>query len=247
MNDQQPRNRWWARWFVLVLVAVVAILGIGFVAFHRHELLQRLIPIEADLRSVETQLPVATALAVASLHTIAEALCIPIGILLAVLCGWLFGMVEGTILASFASVAGATLGMLISRYLLRDMIHRRFEKFLTQVDVALRRDGAYYLVSLRLIHVVPFWLINLAMGVTSIRVGTFWLATQIGMLPGILLYVYTGAHVSFDELERRGLSSILTPRVLAAFVGLAVLPLACKILIDRFRRPPPPTEHKPEA
>ena len=135
-------------------------------------------------------------------------------------------------LVSFASTLGATLAFWISRYLLRDAISRHFHQMLARADELFRRDGALYLISLRLVHVVPFWLINLLMGWTDIRATTFWWATQLGMLPATFLYVYIGDQVqragSLHELAAHGIFSLLTMPRIGAFVLLAALPLAVK-------------------
>ena len=107
------------------------------------------------------------------IYVVATGVSLPVGIILSIGCGWLFGSWEGTLLVSFAATAGATVGFLISRYLLRDAIYSHFAHLMTSVDELLARDGAFYLLSLRLVHVIPSWLINLLMGWTTIRTSDF--------------------------------------------------------------------------
>jgi uncharacterized membrane protein YdjX (TVP38/TMEM64 family) len=121
--------------------------------------------------------------------------------------------------------------------LLRDAISHHFDHLMTSVDELLARDGAAYLLSLRLIHVIPSWLINLLMGWTTIRISTFWWATQLGTLPATIFYVYCGHQLkSIHELiNQGGIASLLTPGHVAVFVLLAALPLIAQQVIKRGR------------
>jgi uncharacterized membrane protein YdjX (TVP38/TMEM64 family) len=122
----------------------------------------------------------------------AVGLSLPIAVPLSIAAGVLYGRWYGTIFVSFASTTGATLAFLGSRYLFRDAVHRRFGDRLGALNRGVAADGAFYLFSLRLQPIVPFWLINLGMGLTSMRVGIFWSVSQVGMLPGTFIYVNVG-------------------------------------------------------
>jgi uncharacterized membrane protein YdjX (TVP38/TMEM64 family) len=155
---------------------------------------------------------------------------------LTILCGWYFGFLRGIVLASLASTTGATLAFLLSRYVLRSSVQSRFGHRLRTFNQALARDGAFYLFGLRLVPAVPFFVINLVTGLTPLAVGTFWWVSQVGMLPGTAVYVYAGAAVpDLQALSQNGLSGILSPQLIAAFILLGLFPLAAKLLMRRLR------------
>src|SRR3989338_276641 len=136
--------------------------------------------------------------------------------LMTLLAGALFGLLEGFVLVSFASTLGATLAMLSSRFLLRDWVQSRFGQRLAGIDAGIEREGAFYLFALRLVPLFPFFLINLARGLPRLPVRTYWWVSQLGMLPGTLVYVNAGRELG--QLE--SLSGILSPGLLGAFVLL---------------------------
>ena len=172
-------------------------------------------------------------------YVMVTALSLPGAAVMTLTFGWFFGMLNGVLLVSFASTTGATLAFLISRYLFRDAMLRRFGDRLRGFNEALERDGPFYLFTLRLIPAVPFFVINVVMGLTPIRVRTFWWISQLGMLAGTCVYVYAGASVpDLQTLAQRGAGGILTPRLIVAFVLLGLFPLAVKIMMRRVRRAP---------
>ncbi|MBT4867634.1 MAG: TVP38/TMEM64 family protein, partial [Planctomycetaceae bacterium] len=139
-----------------------------------------------------------------------------------------------------ASTTGATLSFLMSRYLLRDLIQNKFGNRLQKFNEALEREGAFYLFSLRLIPVVPFFVINLVMGLTPIRVRTFWWVSQVGMLAGTCVYVFAGTRIpSLKEIVDKGAGGVLDFELFAAFALLGLFPLAAKKIMSRFRPPAP--------
>ncbi len=167
-------------------------------------------------------------------------LSLPGALLTTLVIGWFFGFWQGVILVSFASTTGATIAFLFSRFLLRDTLQAKFGKYLRTFNDALDREGALYLLSLRLIPAVPFWIINLVMGLTPVRTGTFWWVSQIGMLPGTAVFVYAGSVVpSLSEFAEKGTSGILTPKLVAALVLLGVFPLVVKKLMAKFKQSEP--------
>ncbi|MBA2237746.1 MAG: FAD-dependent oxidoreductase, partial [Lysobacter sp.] len=127
----------------------------------------------------------------------------------------------GTILASFASSIGATLAFLASRFVLRDSLRRRYGERLQAFDEGIERDGAFYLFTLRLVPVVPFFLVNLLAGLTGLKTRVFYLVSQVGMLPGTIAYVYAGTQLA--RIESPG--DVLSPGLIAAFAVLGLLPL----------------------
>ncbi|MBU0883300.1 MAG: FAD-dependent oxidoreductase [Gammaproteobacteria bacterium] len=155
------------------------------------------------------------------------ALSLPGAALMTLLGGALFGLIEGFVLISFASTLGASLAMLSSRFLLRDWVQGRFGQRLASIDAGVEREGAFYLFALRLVPLFPFFLINLAMGLTRLPLRTYWWVSQLGMLPGTLVYVNAGRELG--QLE--SLSGILSPGLLGAFVLLGVFPLIARKLL----------------
>lgn len=156
--------------------------------------------------------------------------------------GALFGVGVGTLLVSFASTVGATLAFLLSRLVLRDFVQSKFGKYLGSFNAGLEKEGALYLFTLRLIPLFPFFVINLVMGLSKIKTSTFYLVSQLGMLPGTVIYVNAGGQLaSIDSL-----SGILSPRVVGSLVLLGLFPLIAKKIISiikakkvyrRFSRP----------
>lgn len=152
-------------------------------------------------------------------------------VVLTLLAGALFGLVEGTILVSFASNIGALIAMLISRFLLQDWVQRRFAAQISSINRGLERDGSFYLFTLRLIPLVPFVLLNPALGLTRVGFWTFWWTTQLGMLPGNLIYVNAGRQLA----RVREISDILTPSMIGTLVLLAVFPLIATRLLTFYK------------
>jgi len=145
--------------------------------------------------------------------------------------GALFGLLIGTIVVSFASTIGATLACFVSRFVLRDWIQGRFGDKLKEVNEGIEREGSFYLFTLRLIPIFPFWLINLVMGLTKIPLKTFYWVSQAGMLAGTIVYVNAG-----KELARiNSISGILSPGLILSFVLLGLFPIATKKLLSLYK------------
>jgi uncharacterized membrane protein YdjX (TVP38/TMEM64 family) len=145
--------------------------------------------------------------------------------------GALFGLLAGTVVISFASTIGATIACAASRFILRDWLQGRIGERLTRVNEGLEREGPFYLFTLRLIPLFPFWLINLAMGLTKIPLRTFYWVSQVGMLPGTVVYVNAGRELA--RLE--SVSGILSPRLILSFAVLGLFPLVAKKSIAWYR------------
>ncbi len=159
------------------------------------------------------------------------ALSVPGAALLSLVAGALFGLLEGTLLVSVAATLGATLAMLSSRFVLRDWVQGRCGPLLEGIDRGLARDGAFYLFALRLVPAFPFFLINLAMGLTRLPLRTFAWVSLLGMLPGTLVYVNAGRELG--QLD--SLAGILSPGLLGAFALLGLFPLLARRLLDTLR------------
>lgn len=190
---------------------------------------------EEALRSYGQQNQRLAYLGAFTVYVLVTGLSIPGAVVLTLLYGWFFGFVPAMVLVSFASTLGATVAFWVSRYLLREVIQRKFGSQLQQFNDALERDGPLYLFALRLIPVVPFFVINLVMGLTLLKTSTFWWISQIGMLPGTAVYVYAGASVpSLAVLADQGTGSILTINVATAFLAIGLFPLVVRFILNQF-------------
>ncbi|WNO04694.1 FAD-dependent oxidoreductase [Rhodoferax mekongensis] len=163
-----------------------------------------------------------------ALYVLVASLSLPGAVILTLAGGGVFGLGWGLLLVSFASSLGATVSFLAARFVLRDMVQARFGARLADINQGVARDGALYLFSLRLIPVVPFFVINLAMGLTTMRTRTFYWVSQLGMLAGTAVYVNAGTRLA----ELQSLKDIASPQLLGAFVLLGVFPLVAKALMN---------------
>jgi pyruvate/2-oxoglutarate dehydrogenase complex dihydrolipoamide dehydrogenase (E3) component/uncharacterized membrane protein YdjX (TVP38/TMEM64 family) len=160
------------------------------------------------------------------------ALSLPGAIVLTLAAGALFGLLWGTVIVSFASSIGATLAFLVSRYLFRDAIQDRFGDRLSAINKGITKDGVFYLFTLRLVPLFPFFIVNLLMGLTPIRTSSYYWVSQVGMLAGTLVYVNAGTQLA----KITGLSSIVSPGLLISFTLLGVFPLLAKWFLHFLRR-----------
>jgi pyruvate/2-oxoglutarate dehydrogenase complex dihydrolipoamide dehydrogenase (E3) component/uncharacterized membrane protein YdjX (TVP38/TMEM64 family) len=217
---------------LLLLAAVVAAaLALYFGGGAEYLSLQKLQSLLGGARAFVESFPLGAALGFGALYIVATALSLPGAAVLTLFAGAVFGLWQGLLIVSFASSIGATLAMLASRYIFRDSVRARFGKRLKRIDEGIEREGGFYLFALRLVPVFPFFVINLAMGLTAIRAWTFYWVSQLGMLAGTFVYVNAGRELG--QLE--SLSGILSPGLLAAFAALGLLPLAARWALDRIR------------
>lgn len=199
--------------------------------------LERAVEWETQLRAWRDQAPVATYAAAFVLYVLVTALSLPFALVMTLAYAWLFSFWPAVLLLSFASTAGATLAFLLSRYLIGDWIQRRYAERLATLNAWFAEQGPLFLFWLRLVPTVPFFVVNLVMGLTAIPTHTFWWVSQIGMLPGTCVYCYAGASVpSLRVLQEQGLSGILRPEVAVAFLVLGAFPWAARSLQRRWRR-----------
>ncbi len=228
----------------LLLALVLAALVAGFVAFDlgRFLSLEQLRAAQADLAGLYAQRPGRVIAAFFAVYVAVTALSLPGAVPLTLAGGALFGLGLGTVVVSFASTLGATLAMLVSRHLLREAVQARFGARLAEVDRGIARDGAFYLFTLRLVPVLPFFAINLLMGLTAMRVWTYAWVSQLGMLAGTLVYVNAGTQLA----QLTSLQGIVSPSLLGAFALLGVLPLAGRWLVSalKARRALAPWRHR---
>ena len=185
---------------------------------------------QQSLQALVTDAPVLSLFGFALLYIVVTALSLPGAALLTLLAGGLFGLWQGLILVSFAASIGATLAMLAARFLFRDLIAAKFKDAMNLVNQGMKADGARYLLTLRLVPAVPFFVINLVMGLTAISARRFYWVSQLGMLPGTFIYVNAGKQLS----DLQSLAGILSPELLVSLVLLALLPWLMKAITTRF-------------
>ncbi len=216
-----------------VLWVVAGIAAFGAVVLYRHFELGQLLTLD-NLKASRDALvgryqaqPLATALIFFGVYVVATALSIPGATVLTLAAGAIFGLGTGLLVVSFASSIGALLAFLVSRYLLRDVVQARFGRQLAPINEGLKRDGVWYLLTLRLVPLFPFWLINLLMGLTPMPALRFYLASQVGMLAGTAVYVNAGTQLA--SINAPG--DVFSPGLLGSFVLLGVFPLLAKSLV----------------
>ena len=175
--------------------------------------------------------PVLASLVFFAIYVVATALSLPGAAILTLAAGAIFGLVWGLVLVSFASTIGATGAFLVSRYLLRDAVQARYGDRLKAINDGIARDGAFYLFTLRLIPVFPFFLINLLLGLSTMKARTFFWVSQLGMLAGTAVYVNAGTQLA----QLTSLQGVLSPALIGAFVLLGIFPLVARKLLDSYK------------
>ncbi len=220
------------RWLFLLL----AVLGL-WVAYRYWDLgqwltLERLKASRDTLLGLYADQPVQTALTFFGIYVLAAALSFPGASILTLAGGAMFGWAMGLLLVSFASSVGALLAFWVSRYMLRDFIQQRFGKLLQPINEGLAKDGTFYLLTLRLVPVFPFWLINLLMGLTTLGARKFYVVSQIGMLVGTAVYVNAGTQLA--AIDSAG--DVLSPGLIASLALLGIFPVIAKFIISAFQK-----------
>ncbi|MES2756629.1 MAG: FAD-dependent oxidoreductase [Pseudomonadota bacterium] len=226
-------------------LALIASLALAYVVFDlgQYLTLEFLKTQQQSFQAYYDAMPVRAIGIFAAIYVAVTALSLPGAAILTLAGGALFGLVIGTLVISFASTIGATLAFVASRYLLRDWVRSHFKARADAIDAGVKKDGAFYLFTLRLVPLFPFFLVNLVMGLTALPVRTFYWVSQLGMLAGTIAFVNAGTQLAAID----SLSGILSPSVLASFAVLGVLPLAAKKVLglvkarkvyQRWRKPP---------
>jgi pyruvate/2-oxoglutarate dehydrogenase complex dihydrolipoamide dehydrogenase (E3) component/uncharacterized membrane protein YdjX (TVP38/TMEM64 family) len=214
----------------LLIVALLAALVVAFFAFDlgRFLSLDYIKSRQAEFTALAAAGPLAVGGAFFAIYVAVCALSLPGAAIMTLAAGAIFGLVTGTVIVSFASAIGATLALLTSRYLLRDSVQAKFGARLADMDRGIERDGAFYLFTLRLVPIFPFFIINLLMGLTKMKALTFWWVSQLGMLAGTIVYVNAGTQLAkIDSLR-----GILSPALIGSFVLLGIFPLVAKKVVD---------------
>src|SRR3989344_4268631 len=224
----QRRFDW--RYFVVALVLLLVIIyfttGVG-----SYLTLASLKQNRDALVTYFTNYPIAVSLGFGFIYIVTTALSIPGATVLTLAAGAIFGVFYGTIIASLASTVGATLSFLGARYLFRESAEKKFHERMIAINQGIQKEGSFYLFTLRLIPIFPFFLVNLVMGLTNFPALRFFLISQLGMLPGTLVYVNAGTELSKIETLR----GILSPGLLLSFALLGMMPLVSKWMVSYFR------------
>ena len=186
----------------------------------------------ADAKAWRGEAPIAFAAVFLAVYVAVTALSFPLAVWMTLAAGAIFGFWGGLVLVSFASTLGATLAFLVARYLLRDWVHAKLGDRARAIDAGLERDGAFYLFTLRLIPVIPFFAVNLLMGLTPIGVATFYLVSQAGMLAGTAVYVTAGTRLAEIDSVR----GLVSPGLLASFALLGLFPWIARFALNILRR-----------
>ena len=210
---------------IVIIAAIVGIIGLFFVFDLRQYFTLEYMK-ESQVRFVQyyEEHQVFVVGAYMLIYIVMAALSLPGAAVMTLLGGALFGRVLGTVSVSFASTIGATLAFLTARFLLRDWVQGKVGNTLQPINQGIEKEGALYLFTLRLIPAFPFWLINLAMGLTNMRVRTFYWVSQLGMLAGTFVYVNAGTELAkIDSLR-----GILNPTLILSFMVLGLFPLVVK-------------------
>ena len=213
----------------IAVILVFAALVVAFIWFDlvRYLNLEYLKARQADIDTFYRQHPVAVLAAYFFAYVAITGLSLPGAAIMTLAGGAVFGLLWGTVVVSFASTLGATVAFVVSRYILRDGIQRRYGDRLRTINAGVERDGGFYLFTMRLVPAFPFFVINLVMGLTPMRTLTFAWVSQVGMLPGTVVYVNAGTQLGRIE----SLQGILSPTLIGSFVLLGVFPLLAKWVV----------------
>lgn len=240
-TDDQPSeksqgNRIWALIGIVCAFAAVTILCRQYLD------LDVLAQQNSRLEEFYAANPVITYLIAFLIYVVVTGLSIPGATILSLIYAWFFGFIRGVILVSFASTAGATMAFLISRYLFRDWIQKRFGQRLKTINEAFDREGNFYLFLMRLVPAFPFFVVNAVMGLTKIKLITFWWVSQLGMLAGTIVYTYAGSLIpDLATLKNEGIKAVYEPsqliQITIAFTLLGVFPIAAKKIATRLIKP----------
>ncbi|WP_240901928.1 bifunctional TVP38/TMEM64 family protein/FAD-dependent oxidoreductase [Wenzhouxiangella sp. XN24] len=221
MKMTAARWRWLAAAAILSLLVVLWLSGAGDALT-----LEQLKARHAELQAWTGAHPWVASLAYFAGYVVVVALSIPGAAVMTLAAGALFGLLHGTVLVSFASTVGATLAFLVARFLLRKPLRDRYGERLKAIDAGIERDGPFYLFTLRLVPLFPFFMINLLAGLTALRTWTFFWVSQLGMLPGTLVYVYAGTQLA----QISSPADVFSPGLVTAFVLIGVMPLLMRWL-----------------
>jgi uncharacterized membrane protein YdjX (TVP38/TMEM64 family) len=229
-RDDRPRSISLGR-VVLFLVIAGAIAAFFLSGWYKEFTFERIKEERDRLKETTEEHLLLSAVLYFGVYLTISGLSLPFSTPVSLIGGFLFDLWLGVLLVSFASTAGSTLAFLSSRYLFRDFVYRRFGPWFERVNRGLEQDGPYYLLTLRLMPIVPFFMVNLAMGLTRMPARKFWWLSQLGMLPATILYVNAGKQIGSINSP----NEILTFRLIGSLALLALVPLLFRALVRRLR------------
>jgi uncharacterized membrane protein YdjX (TVP38/TMEM64 family) len=213
----------------LALATLIAAIVILYFAGGGDELLS--IRVYQDLYD---QSPVRTAIVFFLIYFVGTSCSLPVSGALSVASGLVFGLFTGFLISLVASTLGGTIALFSTRFLFHDLIKRRFAVHLDVINKGIEKEGAFYLFGLRMVPVIPFWLLNLLVGLTSMRVHLFFIATLSGMIPITLILAYTGSQLG--SIETFSMAAIFQPGLILSLTLLAAFPFLARFLIKLTRR-----------
>ena len=219
----------WTIRVVLVLVVVGAVVAFFLSGAEHQFTLENFQHYRAALHAWQAAHPWELGLGYFAAFIVVVALSLPAMTLMTLAAGAIFGVVEGSVIVSFGSAIGATLAMLAARFVFKDVVRRKFAHRLQRVDAGIEREGAFYLLSMRLVPVFPFFMVNILMGLTHIRVFTYYWVTQLGMLAGTVVYVNAGRSIA----SAKTLNGLISIPLIVSLALLAILPWASRWIIKR--------------
>ena len=226
---------------LIVFVILVGIIAVGWWQLREVLTLKYLATQEAKLNQFKEHYPYLVYGIAFLVYAVITGLSLPGALPMTILYAWYFGFWQATVLVSFASTTGATLAFLMSRYLFRDFVTSRFGERQKAFKEALEHEGPFFLFTLRAIPLVPFFLINIVMGVTPIGLFTYAWVSQLGMLPGTMVYVYAGSRFpNLQKLADEGVWSAFTTsqtiQILVAFVVIGIFPLLIRGVVKLLKK-----------
>lgn len=218
----------------LALVILIIALIAAFFIFDLQDqvTLENLKTQQKKFQSLNEEKPLLTKSAFFLAYVAVAALSLPGAIIMTLAAGAFFGVISGSVLVSFASTIGATLAMLAARYLFRDTLQNKYSNRLQTINKGIKEEGGFYLFTIRLIPVIPFFIVNLVMGLTNIKTSVFALVSQLGMLPATVIYVNAGHQIAGIE----SVNDILSLPIVLSLAMLGLFPLLTKKLINAYRR-----------
>jgi len=225
-------GEWKMKKYVAIAIIVIAVSAFWLFHIDRYLTLEGIKAAQAQLDGWRSGSPFLAGFAFFALYIAVTSLSLPGAAVLTLAAGAFFGLVRGVIIVSFASTIGATLAFLVARFILRDSVQSRFGDRLQTINKGIRQEGAFYLFTLRLVPVFPFFLINLVMGLTALPARTFYWVSQLGMLAGTVVYVNAGTQLAKID----SLSGILSPGLLMSFTALGLFPLLGKKTVSWLKR-----------
>ncbi|MDZ7831581.1 MAG: dihydrolipoyl dehydrogenase [Desulfobacterales bacterium] len=231
MENLHTRKRNWTRWLIILVILVLAALFFTL-DLGRYFTLATLKDQQTALMKFYEAHMLLTIGIYMAVYIVMAALSLPGAAVMTLAGGAIFGLLAGTVVVSFASTIGATLAFLAARFLFKDYVQARFKEKLKTINKGIEKDGMFYLFTLRLVPIFPFFVINLAMALTPIRAGMFYGVSQIGMLPGTIVYVNAGTQLA--QIESTG--GILSPDLILSFVLLGLFPWIAKIFTGFIKR-----------